>query len=142
LTAVVAGLYGKAAAHIGARIAASTGSWEVLRAYLEANLEFIAEHPRLIRAAAEVVINLRRPDGSLRFTPGMPDPVAQHLQELLESGQAEGQFRDFDSQSMAMIIRSAIDAASVRLVVDPEFSVPSYQAELITAIDMATRNRE
>jgi TetR/AcrR family transcriptional regulator, fatty acid metabolism regulator protein len=142
LTAVVADLYEQAATHLGARIEASTGAWEVLRGYLEANLEFIATHPRLIRATAEVVINLRRPDGSLHFTPGMPDPVAQHLQELLQRGQGEGQFRGFDPQSMAMIIRSAIDVASVRLVADPEFNVSAYQAELITAIEMATRNRE
>lgn len=140
LTGVVAGLYEQAGAQIQARVDGSAGAEEALRGYLEANLGFIAAHPRLIRAAAEVVVNLRRPNGSLLFGPGSDDPVARHLQELLERGQAAGELGRFDPMAMALVIRSAIDAAAGRLAVDPAFDIQTYQRELITFVHRATRS--
>jgi TetR/AcrR family transcriptional regulator, fatty acid metabolism regulator protein len=139
LTGVVTNLYEQAGAQIGARVKASADAREALRGYLEANLGFIADHPRLIRAAAEVVVNLRRADGSLAFAPDTSDPVTEHLQALLQAGQDQGVFRKFDPAALALIIRSAIDAASGRLAANPAFDIAAYQAELITGIDLATR---
>lgn len=139
LTGVVADLYERAGAEIGARVESAVTAEEALRGYLQANLGFIAAHPRLIRAAAEVVVNLRRPDGALLFRPSSDDPVARHLQELLEAGQASGEFRRFDPAAMAFLIRSAIDVASARLAVDPGFDIETYQRELITFVHLATR---
>lgn len=139
LTGVVAGLYEQAGAQIQARVDGSVGAEEALAGYLEANLGFIAANLRLIRAAAEVVVNLRRPDGALWFRPGSEDPVAKHLQGLLERGQAAGELGRFDPAAMALLIRSAIDAAAGRLAVDPAFDIQTYQRELITFVHRATR---
>jgi TetR/AcrR family transcriptional regulator, fatty acid metabolism regulator protein len=139
LTGVVADLYEEAGAQIGARVERAVTAEEALRGYLEANLGFITAHPRLIRAAAEVVVNLRRPDGTLMFRPGPEDPVVKHLQELLEAGQASGEFRRFEPAAMALLIRSAIDVASARLAVEPGFDIETYQRELITFVHLATR---
>jgi hypothetical protein len=49
------------------------------------------------------VVNLRRPDGTLLFGPGSDDPVARHLQELLERGQAAGELGRFDPMAMALV---------------------------------------
>jgi TetR/AcrR family fatty acid metabolism transcriptional regulator len=141
LTGVVADLYEQAGVRIQARVDGSAGAEEALRGYLEANLGFIAAHPRVIRAAAEVVVNLRRPDGSLLFRPGSDDPVARHLQGLLERGQASGELGRFDPMAMALLIRSAIDAAAAgRLAVDPDFDIRTYQRELTTFVHRATRS--
>ena len=86
------------------------------------------------------MVNLRRPDGPLLFRPGSDDPVAQHLQELLERGQASGVLGRFDPMAMALLIRSAIDAAAGRLAVDPDFDIRTYQRELITFVHRATRS--
>ena len=137
---MVAGLYEQAGAQVQSRVDGSAGAGEALRGYLEANLGFIAANPRLIRAAAEVVVNLRRPDGALLFGPGSDDPVARHLQELLERGQVAGELGRFDPMAMALVIRSAIDAAAGRLAVDPEFDIQTYQRELITFVQRATRS--
>jgi hypothetical protein len=75
------------------------------------------------------------------FAPGADDPVAKHLQQLLETGQATGEFRRFDPTAMAVVIRSAIDAAAGRLAVDPGFDIQTYQRELITFVHRATRSR-
>ena len=54
--------------------------------------------------------------------------------------QTAGQFRpDFDPHVMAVAIRAAIEAASPRLALDPEFNMDSYASEIITIFDLATR---
>jgi hypothetical protein len=63
---------------------------------------------------------------------------------LLEHGlsgfQTAGQFRsDFDPHVMAIAVRAAIEAASPRLALDPEFDIDNYANEIATIFDLATR---
>ena len=136
---VVADVYARAGAAIGARLETEAGPAAQLRGYLEANLGFLCEHPADIRAVVEVAANARRPDGTLRFAPGDADPVLEHLAELLRAGQTSADFRDFDARSVALMIRGAIDTASGRLVTDPGFDLGTYTRELITLVELATR---
>ncbi|MFF0945341.1 TetR/AcrR family transcriptional regulator [Kocuria sp. CPCC 205300] len=136
---VVADVYTRAGAAIGARLATEDDPAGKLRGYLEANLAFLREHSADIRAVVEIAANSRRPDGTLRFAPGDADPVLEHLAELLRAGQHAGEFRDFDPHSVALVIRGAIDTASGRLVTDPGFDLGTYTRELITLVELATR---
>lgn len=136
---VVADVYTRAGAAIGARLATAETPAEQLRGYLEANLGFLHEHPADIRAVVEIAANARRPDGTLRFAPGDADPVLEHLAQLLRAGQAAGAFRDFDPRAVALVIRGAIDTASGRLVTDPGFDLGTYTRELATVVELATR---
>lgn len=138
---VVADVYARAGAAIGARLATEDGPAAQLHGYLEANLDFLREHPADIRAVVEIAANARRSDGTLRFAPGDADPVLEHLMQLLRAGQAAGDFRDFDARSVALIIRGAIDTASGRLVTDPGFDLCAYTRELVTLVQLATQNR-
>jgi AcrR family transcriptional regulator len=135
---VLLDVYTRAGAAIAERIGDEQDPAAVVHGYIEANLAFLAEHPADIRAVVEVAANARRPDGTLRFAPQGEDPVLAHLEQLLRGGQAAGAFRDFDTRSLAILIRGAIDTASGRLVTDPGFDLAAYTRELVTVVELAT----
>ena len=62
------------------------------------------------------------------------------LERGLSGFQAAGQFRpDFDPRVMAIAIRAAIEAASLRLASDPDFDIDNYASEVATVFELATR---
>lgn len=132
--AVVTDLYTTAGARIAERIDAAANASKAIRGYLEANLDFIAEQPRRVRAAMEVMGNIHP---SLDETPPA-DPVTDHLGDLLRSGQESGEFGDFDARSVAIILRAAIDAAARSVVADPRFDFAAYRNQLIIVAERAT----
>lgn len=136
---VVVALYRHVGDEIQSTVEGAADDRNALRGYLEANLNFIAAHPRHVQAAIEVMANLRNHDDQPAFTPGAADPVTDHLAELLHAGQLAGQFGDFDCRCLALILRAAIDTAAARLITDPNFDLPTYRRELIELADRATR---
>lgn len=135
---VLLDVYTRAGAAIAERIAGDEDPSAVVRGYIEANLEFLGEHPADVAAVVEVASNARRPDGSLRFAPQGEDPVLAHLEQLLRDGQASGDFADFDARSLAILIRGAIDTASGRLVTDPAFDLARYTRQLVSLVEKGT----
>ncbi|MFE5581382.1 TetR/AcrR family transcriptional regulator [Kitasatospora sp. NPDC056531] len=122
------------------RIRAHREPGAMLAAYIEANLEFMADHPVEMRALVDVLANARREDGTpLVSTAGFDTPVALLVQHLRD-GQHSGAFRSFDAVAMATAIRASIDAAANRLAVGGDFDPRAYGRELVTLFDLATRN--
>ncbi|MEU4235914.1 TetR/AcrR family transcriptional regulator [Actinoplanes sp. NPDC026619] len=133
--AVVGAVLAEAAEHMGKRLRAASTPGESLAAYIESNLEFIAEHPTAIRAVIEIGSNARAEDGTpLVRASDVDDPIAR-LAELFRAGQTAGEFRDFDPIVMAVTVRAAIDAAANRPELDPH----AYAAELVALFAHATR---
>lgn len=136
---VVVALYQQAGDEIQSTVELAENGKDALRGYLETNLNFIAAHPRHVQAAIEVVANLRKQDNEPAFPPSAADPVSDHLAGLLHAGQLAGQFGDFDSRCLALMIRAATDAAATHLITDPDFDLPAYRRQLIEFADRATR---
>ena len=63
----------------------------------------------------------------------------RELENLLRSGQEQGEFREFSPRVMAVTIRSAIDTVSLQLAVYPELDLKIYANELATLFNVATR---
>lgn len=127
----------QARAYMQPRIEAQTNGPDMLRTYIESNLEFIRDNPTQLRAVVEIVratiAGAKRPFGANR------DAGVQILAGMLAGFQADGDFRpDFDPNSMAMAIRAVIDVAPSRLT-DPDFDIDSYAHDAITLFDLATR---
>ncbi|WP_316525926.1 TetR/AcrR family transcriptional regulator [Kitasatospora brasiliensis] len=113
-----------------------------LAAYIEANLEFLAEHPVEVRALVDVLANARREDGSPLVSSASFDTPVALLVEHLRNGQLSGDFRPFDAEAMATAIRASIDAAANRLSAGDDFDARAYGRELVTLFTLATRNEE
>jgi AcrR family transcriptional regulator len=133
--AVVGAVLAEAGEYIRKRLHAAGTRTEQLAAYIESNLEFIAEHPTAIRAIIEIEANARADDGTpLIRTEGAEDPLAL-LAAMFRGGQDAGEFRAFDPVVMAVTLRAAIDAAASTPNLDPH----AYGAELVTLFTLATR---
>lgn len=141
LEQVVQSVYADGARYMLPRIAAQQSARAVLGTYLRSNLEFIRDHRKDIDAVTEIFLNLRRSDGSRRFAggPGGMEPALKPLQEILQRGQDEGDFADFDTRTMAWAIRNLVDGVSRRRALDPEFDWDRCIDELVALADRATR---
>jgi AcrR family transcriptional regulator len=79
-------------------------------AYIQSNFDFISRYPAHAKALAEIV--------ALKQCPGVEDLESierrvmsvDRLADLLEEGRNAGELGTFDSRTMAMVIRTAIDA--------------------------------
>ena len=131
--AVAGAVLGEAAEFMRKRMSAAGTRAELLAAYIESNLEFIAEHPTAIRAVIEIAANARSDDGT-PIAPVADDPIGR-LSTMFREGQAAGEFRAFDPVVMAVTVRSAIDAAATRAELDPY----AYATELVELFARATR---
>ncbi|WP_344854824.1 TetR/AcrR family transcriptional regulator [Amycolatopsis ultiminotia] len=129
----------EAARFIGERTAAAGTATERLRAYLEANLHFLRDHPAEIAALTEIGPHLRNTDGEPYTSSSAQEVSVQDLATLLRGGQASGEFRDFDVRSMAVLLRGAVEAAAVRLRDDESFDFETYVREVVTTSALAVR---
>ncbi len=131
----------QAKAYIRPRILAESTGPAMLRTYIESNLAFMRDHRNNVIAMIEIA---RSAEGRRTFY-GDADVVnaVGALEHVLSGFQTAGQFRpDFDPHVMAIAIRAAIEAASPRLALDPEFAIDNYSREIITVFDLATRAKD
>ena len=141
LQQVVASVYAEAAGYIRPRIDLRQPASAMLAGYVRASLEYIRDHSNGIAAIVEVAANARTKEGSPRFSggPGGIEQALKPLQELLSRGQADGEFADFDTRTMAWAIRALIDSVPRRHAVDPEFDFDMCITELTALVGRATR---
>jgi AcrR family transcriptional regulator len=128
----------KGAEHIGSRMREQTTAPGRLRAYLEANLDFLREHPREMAALTEIGPHLRDEDGKPYTSQSAEEASVRGLETVLDEGRRSGEFRDFDTRSMAVAIRGAVDAAAKRLRGEPGLDFDAYTRELVAVFTRAT----
>jgi TetR/AcrR family fatty acid metabolism transcriptional regulator len=123
------------------RIHQASGGPAVLRAYIEANLEFMLTHRREVVAIVEIIHNGAGPGGERHFyRDADADTVLSELEQMLTHQQASGALRgDFHPAVMATAIRGAIDAVPYRLSREPWLDVRHYGEQLAGIFDRATR---
>ncbi|WP_406689771.1 TetR/AcrR family transcriptional regulator [Saccharopolyspora sp. ID03-671] len=139
LRQIVLEVFGAASEEMTPRIDAEPTMTGKLRAYLESNLRFLREHPAEITALTEIGPHLRTADGEGYTSVGSQDHSVAGLAEILAEGQRSGEFRDFDTRSMAVLIRASVDAAAQRVRDGSDVDLELYQREVVTAIDLAVR---
>ena len=133
---IVSQVLQRARADMQPRIEAQTTGPEMLRAYIESNLEFMRDNPKQISALIEIVRATIA--GAKSPFSGNPDGAVHILAELLTRFQTAGDFRtDFDPGSMAIAIRAVIDAAAGRLA-NPTFDIDQYAREAVSIFHRAT----
>lgn len=143
LEAVVHEVYARGIAHAKSawfdQHADSAGPAEMLRGYLQTNLDYIATHPTEIAATIEVSRNHRDAAGALVFGSEFEESLYAVLEGIFLAGQASGQFRSFDPRVMAVSVRRVIDGFSFQVLADPGLDAERYTAEVVDLFDRATR---
>lgn len=139
MTGVVVDLYQKAALFMEKHMQNPDNAIDMLRAYIVSNLLFIKENRKHVAAVIEIVTNDRNEQGELRFAE-QDEAIYGPLEEIFQYGQeVEGTFRSFSKRFMAVMLRSAIDAAGYQLAKNDQFDIDLYAEELVTMYDRATR---
>ncbi|MBL7259508.1 TetR/AcrR family transcriptional regulator [Paractinoplanes lichenicola] len=139
LEAVVESVYSSAVPDILAALEAAEGPRARLLAYVRIAVLFAAGNARALAAVGEIFRNLRRPDGTLRYTAAENEQLIAFVEDLLRAGQQSGDFGDFDTRTVALVIRAAIDALPERFTLDPAMTGPGVAATLCDAVDRMTR---
>jgi AcrR family transcriptional regulator len=140
LEQVVQSVYANALDYMAPRIRAEQSAAATLASYLRSNLEFIRDHPEDMAALTEIFVSARSREGTPRFAgrPGGMESALAPLQEILRRGQDEGVFAQFDTRTMAWVIRTLVDNVNRWRKLDPEFDFDTCIAELVALVDRAT----
>lgn len=131
--------YTAGAEYIIPRLQEQSTARGMLRAYIEANIEYIAANRQGIIAITDIVLNHRGPDGRLRFGHEGGRELIEGVAEILRRGQNNGEFGEFDPWVVASTLRQSMDMVSAELSVDPDIDTAHYAAELVALFDRATR---
>ncbi|GAB3587113.1 TetR/AcrR family transcriptional regulator [Amycolatopsis endophytica] len=124
MEAVVDQLYGDAVEPIHAAVGAAETARERVLAYVRACVLFVWAHQREARAVLEVARNLRKEDGSPRYTAREGAALVGFARGLLEEGQRSGELGDFDAWTLAVLLRATIDNLSEQFMADPALDGP------------------
>ncbi|MGW8378382.1 TetR family transcriptional regulator [Streptomyces sp. ODS28] len=125
---------------ISQRVAGETSSLGALTARLGAQLEWAARNPSSVRAMTEICLNERDADGVLRYgAEATAHANVEGLEPILRAGQESGEFRAFDTRLMALTLKSAVDAAIVRMARPPRLTLEQGVSELTELARLATR---
>jgi TetR/AcrR family transcriptional regulator, fatty acid metabolism regulator protein len=139
--AVVAKVTAAGRTYIEPRILAEASAAGRLRAYIEADLEFIDANRKPLIALVEIAMSARRADGNLVIGADMLAQRVASLEELLRAGQRANEFRRFNTRVMALTIIQAIDGVPPLLAREPDLDVKLHAKELATVFALATRRQ-
>jgi AcrR family transcriptional regulator len=125
--AMVDEVYSRGRVFMSGRLTAQMPPGEWLRAYLDANLRFIADNTAEITALHFILENTPSLVGEV-------DDGLGPLTRMLVAGQADGAFGPFDPQVAAIAIRAVIDRAAFHLT-DPGTDAEGYIVETIGLLE-------
>lgn len=127
---------------IYARVDAQETATDALQMYLRTNIEYMAVHPKHLKAVVEIVIAAKDSKGKRKFdvtsVEWMDDELSR-LVSILTRGQESGEFRTFDPRVMAISIRGAIENIAMYILTYPDINVSDYADELTGMFMRATR---
>ncbi|MEO9152663.1 MAG: TetR/AcrR family transcriptional regulator [Lapillicoccus sp.] len=106
IRAVLADAVGRATAAIAPEVTRQPSAGTALRALIEANIGFLADHPHDLRALTEIIRN--GSDVGVTYD-AQADVAVQDVQRVLDWGHHTGEFRPFDTRVMALAVRASID---------------------------------
>jgi AcrR family transcriptional regulator len=119
------------------RLERQAGAADALRTYIQANAEFIGTHRTQMKAFLDIFMN-----GGFHYDDTTERTVVSPIEEILRRGQADGEFRAFDTCVMAVVIQRAVDGLPFLLATYPDINVNAYAREVVTLFELATRRTE
>ncbi|MGW7485131.1 TetR/AcrR family transcriptional regulator [Nonomuraea muscovyensis] len=125
-------------AFVRPRIEAQTTAAGMLRAYIEASVEFYRTHRQHMLALLDIWTNFRTEDGRQRL--GMRDNEAEmsDVEQILRLGQATGEFGEFSTRVLAVAVKQAVDGVLILMASYDDVDFDTYARELAALFDRAT----
>jgi len=123
-------------AFMAEQMTANANSRDALRAYIEGTVAFIGAHREPMKALTDIFMN-----GGFSYDASDEQGAVSPLEQIMHSGQAAGEFRDFDPVVMATLVQRAVDGLPFLLDVRPDLDISAYAREVVTVFDLATRAR-
>lgn len=142
LEQVVTDVFRAGAAFVVPRIEAQPAASGALRAFLEADVEFIGSHAGHIQAVNEIITNLRNANGESPWDTASMEWLLDGIASLLRWGQETGEFREFSIRVMALTIHAAVSEVARQVGAYPDINLDPYARELVTLFDRATRKEQ
>ena len=136
---VVAHVFNSGDAYIRPRVS-QTSARSALRSFIEANVAFMAAHPKHTVAVMNIVRAGRSESGPPWFDATVTQARQTGLTQILQAGQATSEFRPFAIRVVVNTIIEALDAIPLELAADPALDCAAYGQELAELFDRATRN--
>ena len=133
---IVKEIYGRLTRHMTEAMAGVPDPQAALVAYIEGLIGFMKRDPAALQAMMGIVLH-----GGLGYDADSEREAVSGIGEILQWGQAEGVFRDFDVQVMATTIQRSLDGIPLAQATNPELDLDAYARELIELFTLATRKR-
>ncbi|MGH3878740.1 MAG: TetR/AcrR family transcriptional regulator [Actinophytocola sp.] len=110
-----------------------------LRAYVEAFVESLHINPRGIRVLYAIGDHITDEEGRPRLVHdrNLQEAAIAQLVDILRRGQEAHEFGEFDTRSMAMMIRATIEAMPTYAIAYPDLDIDGYGADLMTFFERA-----
>jgi AcrR family transcriptional regulator len=134
VTEVVDEIYRELASSMVEQMRDASTATGALHAYIEGNVELAKRHPIEMKALLDIFLA-----GGLEYDGSSEQQARSPIEAILKWGQETGEFRDFDCETMATVIRRSVEGPSFLMDGDPEFDHAAYARELVTTFDLATR---
>lgn len=122
-----------------ASLSTASSATELLQRYVRGNMRYIDENRTAVRAVGEIISNFREPDGQPVYKVQDSELMIEGTAAMFAWGQQTGEFREFDSHVMAVMLRGAMDTFSVHLAAYPDLDVEHYISEVTALFIAATR---
>ena len=142
ITEVVAEIHAAMGGFVGERVQPQPTAAEMLRAYIEAVVDFTAAHRMQMEALLQVFLNFRPDGGAGSYDAATEERVLSPVEAILRHGQDGGEFRTFDTRVMAVAIQRALDGLPFLLQPRPDTDLGAYARELVTLFRLGTQRHD
>jgi TetR/AcrR family fatty acid metabolism transcriptional regulator len=124
------------------RLNTESTSAGMLRTYIESEIAFMRAYPAHLRTLVEIFSNFRKPDGTLHYDGVEEEELRLALiEDLLSSGQRNGEFCEFSTRVMAIAITGALNGVLLQWFANPAIDLELCANELVALFDRATRKQ-
>jgi AcrR family transcriptional regulator len=119
-------------AAVETRVRAADSPAAAVRAYVEANLDYMNSHRAQMTALTELLFA-----GGPRVSPEQGSSGVEALTAIIDDACMAGQFRPVDPQVAATIVQRSVEGAALMLREDPTIDLAGHAAELMRFFDAA-----
>lgn len=107
----------------------------MLHTLLETDLMYMGTRPTLFKALVEALFSIRDSKGFLQLMSESEQPALSMVEQILRTGQKNGEFRAFDTYATALIIDGARDQFLAQLPNQPTYNLAMFTKTLIELVD-------